>query len=321
MAEAADPADRGQSGPLTAVPFYRRALAIAAGDFASHHYLTHAYENGGEIENALEQGGIYARLAPAVPHARHMHGHNLRRVGRIDEAIGEFEAADRLETEYFAREQLEPDNDWHYEHNLDLLGMSYQYIGQIQKAAPLLERAFGLPTMNLVQAVNKQAWPGFLRATNQPAAALTAARILEAYPHPVVQAIGRIEAAHVLLDSGKSAEAAAAANAAVAALKSATAGAGLASIPMQALQGEFFLRTGRRDQGRGDAPGGDRAGAPCPRPRRVGAGSVYARSHRPRGAARRRLGLRPHRRRPDDRARSLLRRLSLRAGAGGRARR
>ena len=136
----------------------------------------------------------------------------------------EFEAADRLETAYFAREHLEPDNDWHYEHNLDLLGTSYQYTGQIRRAAPLLEKAFALPTANLVQAVNKLEWPMFLRATAQPDAALVAARTLIAHPNLVVQAIGHIEAAHVLLARGQTTEGASEANAAIAALKQGAGG-------------------------------------------------------------------------------------------------
>src|SRR5439155_10442792 len=250
VAEAADPGDRGQGSPASAVPFYEHALQIAPNHFAAHHYLTHAYENSGQPREALAHGALYARLAPDVPHARHMYGHDLRRVGRIQEAILEFEAADRLEAAYFVREHLEPDNDWHYEHNLDLLGTSYQYTGQMRRAAPILEKAFALPTANLAQAVNKREWPMFLRAAAQPNAAIAAARTLIGHPNLVVQAIGHIETAHVLIARGQMTEGAAEANAAIAALKKAPAGGGLASIPMQVLQGEFFLRTGQRDKAR-----------------------------------------------------------------------
>jgi tetratricopeptide (TPR) repeat protein len=250
VAEAADPGDRGQGSPASAVPFYEHALRLVPDHFAAHHYLTHAFENSGRIPEALTHGGIYARLASDIPHARHMYGHDLRRVGRVQEAIREFVAADQLETAYFAREHIEPDNDWHYEHNLDLLGTSYQYVGQIRRATPLLEKAFALPTPNLVQAVNKREWPMFLRATAQPDAALAAARSLIAHPNLVVQAIGHIEAAHVLIARGQTTEGAAEANSAVAALRKAPVGNGLASIPMQVLQGEFFLRTGEREKAR-----------------------------------------------------------------------
>src|SRR5262249_19685071 len=157
------------------------------------------YENSGRIADALTHGAAYARMASAIPHARHMYGHDLRRLGRIREAIAEFLAADRLETAYFERERVDPEDDWHYEHNLDLLGTSYQYAGQIRLATLLLERAFNLPTANLVQAVNKREWPMLLRALGRNDAAVMAARVLAGHPNQVVQGIGHIELAHVLL--------------------------------------------------------------------------------------------------------------------------
>ena len=44
----------------------------------------------GPIDKALEHGEAFARLSPAIPHAAHMWGHDLRRVGRVDEAIAQF---------------------------------------------------------------------------------------------------------------------------------------------------------------------------------------------------------------------------------------
>ena len=111
------------------IPFYEKARALAPEHFAAHHYLTHAYENTGRIADALAQGEAFARMAPKVPHARHMFGHNLRRTGRIHEAIAEFLAADTLESDYFRTEKIPVEYDWHYQHNLDLLATSYQYVG------------------------------------------------------------------------------------------------------------------------------------------------------------------------------------------------
>jgi tetratricopeptide (TPR) repeat protein len=69
------------------VTFYECALAQQPHYFATHHYLTHAYENLGRMDRALEHASEYARLAPAVPHAHHMYGHVLRRLNRIQGAI------------------------------------------------------------------------------------------------------------------------------------------------------------------------------------------------------------------------------------------
>src|SRR5206468_7995368 len=92
QAESEDPEERGQGSAAGSIRFYEKALALAPAHFAAQHYLTHAYENSGRIQEALTRGATYAKMAPGVPHARHMLGHNLRRVGRIGEAIGEFRA-------------------------------------------------------------------------------------------------------------------------------------------------------------------------------------------------------------------------------------
>ena len=55
--------------------------------FAAQHYLTHAHENGRRPGDALPRAAAYAKLAPGVPHALHMHGHVLRQLGRVDEAV------------------------------------------------------------------------------------------------------------------------------------------------------------------------------------------------------------------------------------------
>ena len=97
-----------------------------------------------------------------------MHGHELRRTGRIAEAIAEFEAADRLQRDYLAREKIAPEFDWHHAHNLELLAASYQYVGQMRRAEALLKQAFALPSNLLVQVVNKREYPAFLVGKGPP---------------------------------------------------------------------------------------------------------------------------------------------------------
>ena len=249
QAESADPAERGQGSLAGSVRFYEKALALAPAHFAGHHYLTHAYENSGRLQDALTQGATYAKMAPAVPHARHMDGHNLRRAGRIDEAIEEFSAADALETAYLAAEKIPVEYDWHYQHNLDLLATSYQYVGQMRKAEELFKRSFGIPSTLLVQEFNKREWPVFLLARGRAQEALAAANTMAAHRSPVISATGHVEAGRARLALGQFKEAADEGNMALRLMRG-TEGAGIVADSLQAFQGEFFLRTGKAAQGR-----------------------------------------------------------------------
>jgi tetratricopeptide (TPR) repeat protein len=249
QAESTDPAERGQGSVAGSIRFYEKALALAPTHFAAHHYLTHAYENTGRVKDALTQGATYAKMAPSVPHARHMDGHNLRRAGRIDEAIAEFAAADALETKYFAAERIPVEYDWHYQHNLDLLATSYQYVGRMKQAEELFTRSFAIDSSLLVQEFNKREWPEFLLARGRAREALAAAGVMIAHRSPVVSAAGHVEAGRARLALGQFKEAADEGNAALRLMRG-TEGAAIVALPLKAFQGEFLLRTGKKEQAR-----------------------------------------------------------------------
>lgn len=250
LAESDDPAERGQGSIAGSVRFYQKALAIAPSHFAAHHYLTHAYENIGRIDDALAEGATYARLAPGVPHARHMRGHDLRRVGRIQDAIAEFSAADALEVAYLKSEKIPVEFDWHFQHNVDLLATSYQYVGQMAKAEALLKTSFSIRSSLVEQEFNKRAWPVFLLARGRGAEALDAAGTMAAHRSPIVSAAGHVMAGQARLAMGQFRLAADEANAALRLMRGSPEGAGLVANSLQALQGEFLLRTGQSAKGR-----------------------------------------------------------------------
>lgn len=250
IAQSPNPADRGQGTVATSIGFFEQALTLAPGSVAAHHYLAHAYENAGDAARALEHGAAYAAAAPAMPHAQHVHGHVLRRVGRIEDALRAFESADRLESAYFQAEQTPPEHEGHYEHNLDLLGATYRYLGRMREAEAALKRAFAVPSSLLVRMLEKREWPAFLVSRGRPAEAEAAARVLIADASSLVRAAGHVAVGQAMLAAGRTQAAANEASAALRELGGAPREATLVAPALEALQGELLLRTGQWEKGR-----------------------------------------------------------------------
>src|SRR2546425_169881 len=187
-------AGHGQTGDVDSIAFYETALALSADNSAAHHYLVHSFENIGRTEEALEHSEAYLRLAPSIPHAHHMRGHELRRAGRIEEAIQEFRKADELENAYYRAEHISPEYDWHHSHNLSLLAMCYQLLGQMKATEQLLREAFSLPAHGDLAEFNRREWPEFLLERGRAQEALEASQALAKSP----RATGRF-AGHTLL--------------------------------------------------------------------------------------------------------------------------
>ena len=243
--------DHGMNVGSASLPFYLQALAKAPEYFATHHLLTHAYENTRQFDQALVHAERYARMASAIPHAHHMYGHVLRRVNRMKDAIAQFEEADRLNTAYLRSESIPARYDWHYRHNLSLLGSSYQYLGRMASADAVLRRSFVLdaaaPTgVNL----DRKQWVLWLLATRRPSDALPAAQSLIARRQPIEQALGHLLSGRSLLALKKPSDAAAEGNAALAAMRAAGPSGGVLVPEYELLQGEYLLRTGQAERGR-----------------------------------------------------------------------
>jgi tetratricopeptide (TPR) repeat protein len=250
IAEEANAAGRGQHGGAPSIQYYEKALRLSPDNFAAHHYLTHSLENTDRIEEALKHGESYARLSPAIPHAHHMYGHDLRRVGRVSDAIAEFRRADELERAYYKSESIPAEYDWHHEHNLDLLSTSYQHEGQMKAAEELMRQAFAIPSMQDTLEFNKKQWPEFLIARGRNEEALQAAKTLSESRWDIVRAIGRIFASHAHLAMNNLQAASAEAKEALKELQASAGRAAFAAAYLEALQGEFYLRTGQGEKGR-----------------------------------------------------------------------
>jgi tetratricopeptide (TPR) repeat protein len=253
VGRAQDPshAAHGMAAGSGAIAFYERALKQAPGYFATHHYLTHAYENINRPDRALVHARTFARLASAIPHAHHMHGHVLRRVGRMGEALDAFRQADALGSQYLKAERIAPEYDWHYRHNLDLLGTSHQYLGQMRAAEAVLRRAFDMPaTARTNEELNRREWPAFLLARGRAQDALAATSSLSKHPLPLVRALADILASRSLSALKRNEEAAEAGNRALRQMRSAGPAGGVLVPDFQLAQGEHLMRSGQTDAAR-----------------------------------------------------------------------
>jgi tetratricopeptide (TPR) repeat protein len=253
VGRAQDPSHdaHGMDAGSASLGFYERALAQAPNYFATHHYLTHALENVGRTDRALDHAAAFAKLAPAIPHAHHMHGHVLRRGGRMNEAIEAFRKADDLGSAYLASERIPAEYDWHYRHNLDLLGTAYQYVGQIRAAEAVLQRAFEMPaTARLNDELNRKEWVSFLLARGRAKEAQAAAAALGRHPLPLVRALSDILASRSLAALRQPEQAAEAGNRALKQMRAAGAVGGVLVPDFQLAQGEHLLRSGQIEQAR-----------------------------------------------------------------------
>lgn len=198
---------RGQRGSIGSTAFYQEVLRRSPNHFAAHHYLIHSYENLNRMPEALFHGEAYVGLSSAIPHAHHMYGHDLRRVGRIEDAIQRFQKADDLERAYYAAEGIPAHVDWHHAHNLDLLSTSYQYQGQIRQAEKLMREAWSIPAVSEYAYFNKKEFPGFLLARNRPDEALEAGAEMTRGKWVLGRAAGHIMRGHAFLAKSKMTEA------------------------------------------------------------------------------------------------------------------
>jgi tetratricopeptide (TPR) repeat protein len=190
---------RGQVGGVGSIAYYEAALRRDPENLAAHHFLVHSYENIGRHATAAEHGRRYAAAAPGVPHAQHMYGHVLPRVGEWDKALAQLTAADRLEREYYAAQGIAPAEDWHHGHNLHLLGIVYLRLGNDAEAERLFREDFRLANRGLLAGVYSAPWLEYLLLRGRFQEALSGAQEVESRPSAAARIIGAAFGGEALL--------------------------------------------------------------------------------------------------------------------------
>jgi tetratricopeptide (TPR) repeat protein len=212
-AEEPDPSGRGQSGKMGAVAFYEAALARDPHHVGAHHYLVHAYENSGRYAEAVAHGRVYAADATEVPHAQHMLGHVLPRAGAWSEALSQFEKAETLHEAYEKAEGVRPGDDWHHQHNLELLGYVYARLGRFEDAERTFRKQTAIPMIDPRWEGLHAMLPELLLLGGRSDEALALSRRMAASGPGTGPLVGHALEAEALLQLGRRDEARAAARA------------------------------------------------------------------------------------------------------------
>ncbi len=142
VAAEATVAGRGQGGGEEASNWFRLAIQANPEQLDAHHFLTHAYENLGQLDRALPHAQSFAKGAPLAPHALHMVGHVLARAGKWEESEPWFRRTDLLHRARWADPKsvaLMRRFDWHFGHNLRIFAEVEWQLGRRDEACRLLQ--------------------------------------------------------------------------------------------------------------------------------------------------------------------------------------
>jgi len=225
---------RGQGGGEQSLAFYRAALERSPTHPAAHHYLIHSYENLGRLEEAATHGAKLVELAPGAPHPIHMYAHVLPRLGRWDEARRWLRVSERLHRAAIAEEGLAAADDWHFSHNLHVLGLVEIETGDDAAGAARLEEAFEIEGRGAFAGYHRAPWIEYLLWKGRFDAALAAAQQTEALGGPLERVLGAALAGEAWIALGKFA-------AAREALARARAAAEAIGVPQRGNLFEFVL--------------------------------------------------------------------------------
>jgi len=124
---------RPREGELYSQALLRNLLAAHPDNAAANHYWIHAMEDSARPEEALHSADALGRLAPNSGHMVHMPGHIYWRVGDYERARQSFTASVHVDEAYMAAQQIRPEEDWNYAHNLAYLIAACAEAGRYQE--------------------------------------------------------------------------------------------------------------------------------------------------------------------------------------------
>jgi tetratricopeptide (TPR) repeat protein len=148
------------SGEVYSQSLLRNLLAAQPNSAAANHYWIHAMEGSSHPEAALRSADALGRLAPDSGHMVHMPGHIYWRVGDYERARQAFIAAMRVDEGYMAAQQIHPDEDWNYAHNLAYLVAACAEEGRYQEGLQWAAKLRGMPAPTGMSSARFAVWAG-----------------------------------------------------------------------------------------------------------------------------------------------------------------
>ncbi len=131
----------------------------------AHHYVIHLWDDS-KPSRAVASAALCGQTSPGIAHMWHMPGHTFSKVGRLEDAAWQQEAADRVDHAYMMRTGILPDQIHNYAHNAEWLIRTFNQLGQSRKAAGLARNLIEIPrhpTWNTLEKNNDSAGYGRTR--------------------------------------------------------------------------------------------------------------------------------------------------------------
>lgn len=123
-----------------AVELLHSVLKKKPNDSAANHYLIHALESTDRATEALGSALILPRLAPHSGHMVHMPGHIYFVLGQYESAEKSFASSAHVDESYMQHENVKPDDDWNYVHNMMYSIANFMEEGKLKHAEALSSR-------------------------------------------------------------------------------------------------------------------------------------------------------------------------------------
>jgi Tetratricopeptide repeat len=151
---------RPREGELYSQSILRNLLATHPENAAANHYWVHAMESSSHPEAALHSADVLASMAPNSGHMVHMPGHIYWRVGDYEKSRQSFLNSMRVDEAYMAAQNIKPEEDWNYAHNLAYLIAACAESGHYREGLEWAKKLRDMPAPIEMSSARFVTWAG-----------------------------------------------------------------------------------------------------------------------------------------------------------------